>query len=114
MVSAIQFGHQLHTFGLMFSPLLPVTLDFSTWGIGIVSAQPLVPPVSTVATPAVVDPILALVPVAQSSQSTSESTLAPASTADLISKTNSDPPLAFSLTARPRPNAPAPPPSFGI
>jgi hypothetical protein len=54
-------------------------------------------------------------PAAPAAQPQSKSVLAPASTADPGSKTDSDPQLAFALLPRPRPDAPPPPPpTFGV
>jgi hypothetical protein len=97
----------LHTFGLMFSPLRLVTLDLSTQGIGVVSPQPPVPPIYVVSTLAVAVSVLAPAPVptSQAPQLALESTLAPTSTSDPRSETDSDPLPVSALTACPQPGA---------
>jgi hypothetical protein len=90
-------------------------LDFSTPVVGPISAQLPVPPALVVTTTVVAVFMTALAPVDPAPQPTSESVLAPASTADPRSETDSDPQLAFALLPRPRPDAPLPPPSsFGL
>lgn len=109
----------MHSFGSTFSPLRPVTLDFSSQAIGVVIVQPSVPLVSTVSTLIVVVlvPTLALALESQAPQSdpssapASESVPAPASTADPRSEFDFDTVPDFALNARPRPDASTPPSS---
>jgi hypothetical protein len=85
-----------------------------------VSVQSPVPSVSVVSTLAVAVSVPA--PASQALQSdpysvpSSKSTLAPASTTDPRSETNSDTILGFTLTARPHPDVSVPPPpsSYGL
>jgi hypothetical protein len=109
-VPAIQPGPPLPTFGPSSSPLRPVSLVFMTPVIGSVSSQPPVPPALIVTTTVVAVSMTSSAPTAPAAQLPSKSVLAPASTADPGSKTDSDPQLAFALLPRPRLNAPPPPP----
>jgi hypothetical protein len=71
VVPAIQSGPQLYSFGPTISPLRLVTLDFSTYVIGPVSAQPVVSSASTVTTTVVAVSVTA--PVDPAPQPASES-----------------------------------------
>jgi hypothetical protein len=90
IVSAIQAGPPLPSFGPSPSPLQSVTLDFSSPVISSVSAQPPVPP-APVVTAIVEVSVTTLAPVAPAAQPQSESVPAPASTAGPGSETDSDP-----------------------
>jgi hypothetical protein len=107
VVPAIQLGPPLPIAGPSSSSLCPVTLVFTSPVISSVSTQPLVPPAPAVTTAAVA---VSVTSSALAAQPLSESVLAPASTADPGSETDSDPQLAFALLPRPRPDAPPPPP----
>jgi hypothetical protein len=108
VVPTIQAGPPLPTVGPSSSPLRSVTLVFSSPVISSVSTQPPVPLAPVVTTAAVVVSVTSSTPAAPTAQPPSESVLAPASTADPGSETDSDPQLAFALL--PRPDAPPPPP----
>jgi hypothetical protein len=110
VVPAIQPGPPLPTVGPSSSPLWLVTLVFTSSVIGSVSSQPPVPPAPAVTTAVVAVSVTSSAPAAPAAQPPSESVLAPASTADPGSETDSDPQLAFALLPRPRPDAPPPPP----
>jgi hypothetical protein len=109
-VPAIQPGPPLPTVGPFFSPLQPVTLIFTSPVISSISSQPLVPPTPAVPTAVVAVSMTSSALAAPTVQPPSESVPAPASTADPGSETDSDPPLAFALLPRSRPDAPPPPP----
>jgi hypothetical protein len=111
VVPALQSGPPLHSFGTTISPLRPVTLDFLAPVVGPVSAQPLVPPASAVTTAIMAVFMTTPAPMDPTPQPTSELVLAPTSTVDPGSKTDSDPQLTFALLPRPRPDVSSPPPS---
>jgi hypothetical protein len=108
VVPAIQTGPPIPSVGP--SPLQPVTLAFTSPVLSSVCPQPPVPPASAVTTTVVAVSVTTSIPSAPAARPQSESVLAPASTADPGSETDSDPPLAFALLPRPRPDAPPPPP----
>jgi hypothetical protein len=92
------------------SPLRPVTLAFTSPVLSSVCPQPPVPPASAVTTTVVAVSVTTSVPAAPAARPQSESVPTPASTADPGSETDSDPPPAFALLPRLRPDAPPPPP----
>jgi hypothetical protein len=108
VVPALQSGPPFPSVGL--SPLRPVTLAFTSPVLSSVCPQPPVPPASAVTTTVVAVPVATSVPAASAARPLSESVLAPASTADPGSETDSNPPPAFALLPRPRPDAPPSPP----
>jgi hypothetical protein len=108
VVPAIQTGPPLPSVGP--SPLRPVTLAFTSPVLSSICPQPPMPPASAVTTPAMAVSVTTSVPAASVARPQSESVLAPASTADPGSETDSDPPPAFALLPRPRPDAPPPSP----
>jgi hypothetical protein len=108
VVPAIQSGPPLPYVGPSSSPLRPVTLAFTSPVLSSVCPQPPVPLASAVTTTAVTMSVTTSVSAASAAQPPSELVLAPASTADPGSETDSDPQLAFALL--PRPDAPPPPP----
>jgi hypothetical protein len=110
VVLAIQTGPSLPSVGPSSSPLRPVTLAFTSPVLSSVCPQPSVPPASAVTTPAVAVSVTTSVPAASAARPQSESVPALASTADPGSETDSNPPSAFALLHRPRPDAPPPPP----
>ena len=92
------------------SPLRPVTLAFTSPVLSSVCPQPPVPPASAVAVS-----VTTSVLVAPAARPQFESVPAPASTADPGSETDSNPPPAFALLPRPRPDAPPlPPPASDV
>jgi hypothetical protein len=111
VVPALPAGPPLPLFGPSPSPLRLVTLDFSSPVVGPISAQPPVPLAPAFTTIVVAVSVTAAAPADLASQPSLESVLAPASTADPGSETDSDPQLAFALLPRLRPDAPSPPPS---
>jgi hypothetical protein len=113
VVPAIQTGPPIPSVGP--SPLRPVTLAFTSPVLSSVCPQPPVPPASAVTTTAVAVSVTSSVPAAPAARPQSESVPAPASTADPGSETDSNPPPAFALLPRPRPDAPPlPPPASDV
>jgi hypothetical protein len=101
VVPAIQPGPPLPTVGPSSSPLRPVTLAFTSPVFSSICPQPPVPPASAVTTIVVAVSMTTSDPVAPAAQPQSELVLAPASTTDPGSETDSDPQLAFALLPRP-------------
>jgi hypothetical protein len=91
VVLAIQPGPPLPIVGPSSSPLRPVTLAFTSLVLSSVCPQPPVPPASAVPTTAVAVSVTTSVLAASAAQPQSESVLAPASTTDPGSETDSDP-----------------------
>jgi hypothetical protein len=108
VVPAIQSGPPVPTVGP--SPLRSVTLAFTSPVLSSVCPQPPVPPASAVTTTVVAVSMTTSVLAAPAARPQSESVPAPASTADPGFETDSDPPPAFALLPRSRPDAPPPPP----
>jgi hypothetical protein len=91
IVPVIQVGPPLPPFGLSPSLLRSVTLDFSSPVIATISAQPPGPPAPAITTATMAVSVTASAPVDPASQPLQELILAPASTADPGSETDSDP-----------------------